>query len=299
LIKTKPIISIVYLNFNKLEETRKTTKQLLDLTSGLNYIEIIAVDNNSTDGTRQYLKQQTSKIRTLLLNSNTGIAGYNQAFEISQGEIILVLDDDSSPCCQEIFPKLIKTFADNPNIGVIACHIVDSQGGNQSSWQLPKNKEPGLSPAFIGCGFAIRRNLFKKIGWYPGSFFIYENETKIAFEVRKAGYEIFYDPSCLIQHRADLTQRPGWRRIFYPTRNNLWLIRQYYPKPIASYLIISRMAIGLLNSIRLKNLKAYIKGIIEGIKMPVKKSFLDKEQQKKFSAFFQHNSIFHHLLKRR
>lgn len=291
-------ISIVYLNYNKLEETRKTTEQLSELTTGLDNIEIIAVDNNSSDGTKEYLQTQSSWLTTLFLDKNTGIAGYNRAFEISQGEIILVLDDDSSPCNKELFPKLIQRFTDNPDIGAVACHILDDSGNSQRSWHLPKNNQLGRSPAFIGCGFAIRRNLFEKIGWYPESFFIYENETKVSFEIRKAGYEILYDPSCLIQHRANLEQRPGWRRIFYPTRNNLWLIRQYYPAPIASYLIFSKIVIGLINSIRLKNLRAYQKGVIEGMLTPVNKTYLDKKLQKQFSAYFQHNSIFHQLFKR-
>jgi len=297
--KKNPIISIVYLNFNRLEETQKTTKQLASIAADLDYIEILAVDNDSKDGTKEYLRTQSSWLNTISLDKNHGIAGYNRAFEASRGEIILVLDDDSSPFNNELFPKLIKIFSGNPNIGVIACHIIDAQGENQYSWQLPKSKKPGPSPAFIGCGFAIRRNLFEKIDWYPESFFIYENETKVAFEVRKAGYEIFYDPSCLIQHRANLEQRESWRRIFYPTRNNLWLIRQYYPTPAASYLIFSRIIIGLLNSIRLGRVDAFLKGAIEGIQAPVPKTPLEKKLQKQFSAYFQHNSFFHQLFKKR
>ncbi len=293
-----PIISIVYLNFNRLEETRKTSEKLAEITAGFEYIEIIAVDNNSTDGTQEYLKTQSSWLNTIFLDKNIGIAGYNRAFEVSRGEIILVLDDDSAPSDSKLFPKLIQTFANTPKLGVIACRILDNSGNNQISWHLPEKNKPGPSPAFIGCGFAIRRHLFEKIGWYPESFFIYENETKVAFEVRKAGYEIFYDPTCLIQHRADLTQRAGRRRIFYPTRNILWLIRQYYPKPLASYLIFSRIVIGFFNCTRLGRFDAYLKGVFEGIQAPVHKTPLDKELQKQFSAFFQHNSIFHRIFKK-
>lgn len=296
--KNRPIISVAYLNFNRLDETRKTTEQLATAIAEFDYIEIIAVDNGSNDGTKEYLKLQSTWLNIILLDNNDGIAGYNRAFEIAQGDIILVLDDDSSPVNNAIFPRLIRLFSNHANIGAVACHILDNLGNDQHSWHLPDKKTPGLSPAFIGCGFAIRRNLFEQIGWYPEPFFIYENETKVAFDIRKAGFEIYYDPSCLIQHRANLEQRPGWRRIFYPTRNNLWLIREYYPSPTAYYLIFSRIIISLLNSIRLNKFNACLKGILEGIQTPVTKSPLNKKQQKQFSAFFQHNSIFHQFFKK-
>lgn len=292
-----PTFSIVYLNYNKIAETRRTTEQLLALTRNLDRIEIIAVDNHSSDGTKEYLEEQSPRIKVLPLKDNYGIAGYNEAFKIAQGKYILVLDDDSAPCDNNIFRNFTRIFESSPKIGAIACHIIDETSQDQWSWHLPANKESGISTAFVGCGFAIRRELFKSIGWYPKSFFIYENEAKVAFEIRKAGYEIYYDKTCLIQHRGNLAQRPGWRRVFYPTRNNLWLIRQYYPPPTALYLIFSRLIISLLNSIRLGIPNAYFKGAKEGLFTPITKTPLNTNLQNKFKAYYHQNSIIHQFFK--
>ena len=59
-------LSIVFLNFNRLEETRFTSERLLEMINGRSDIEIIAVDNNSADGTAEYLNDQSS-IKSILL----------------------------------------------------------------------------------------------------------------------------------------------------------------------------------------------------------------------------------------
>ena len=155
-------LSIVFLNFNRLTETRHTVEKLLELTAGRSDIEIIAVDNNSEDGTAEYLKRQNS-VHSILLKENKGIAGYNRGFEHASGDYILVLDDDSCPLDGNTIECLISLLDNNPAIGVIACHIETPAGNPQWQWHLPKEHRFGISPFFIGCGFAIRRSLFAKV----------------------------------------------------------------------------------------------------------------------------------------
>jgi glycosyltransferase involved in cell wall biosynthesis len=58
-------VSIVFLNFNRITETRITVKKLLECKKIDNTIEIIAVDNGSSDGTREFLTQMEGNcIRT-------------------------------------------------------------------------------------------------------------------------------------------------------------------------------------------------------------------------------------------
>ncbi|BCX87970.1 hypothetical protein MIN45_P0337 [Methylomarinovum tepidoasis] len=288
-------LSIVFLNYNRLHETKQTVEHLLALCQGRDDVEIIAVDNGSTDGTAEYLHAQDC-IRTLLLSANRGIAGYNEGFRLARGDYLLVLDDDSCPRDAATLDRIIQTMDDNPDLGVLACHIETPAGAPQNSWHLPDSTTPAPSPFFIGCGFAIRRQLFEAIGWYPTSFFLYQNEIEVSFQVRQRGYRIEYRPDCRVIHRGTPCQRPGWRRVYFPTRNTLWLIMRYYPGPQAGYLLVSRLLIGLGRALQFGELGAYFKAVRDAFAQPVIRSSLPPDVRRQSRAFWRQNSILHHLL---
>lgn len=290
-------LSIVYLNFNRLSETQKTTQQLLQLCRHRTDIEIIAVDNGSADDTAAYLNTQKNII-SIPLADNSGIAGYASGFKQAQGDYILVLDDDSSPAGLSGIDQALKRMDQMPKLGITACHIQGLDDQPQWDWHLPPPHALATSPFFIGCGFIIRRDLFKQIGWYPDNFFLYQNEIDVSFKVRLQGYDIIYDPDCLIIHRGTPSQRPGWRRVFYPTRNTLWLIRGYYPQPQASYMLFSRILIGLYSACLFGELNSYCKAVHEGLFTPIKKTLLPSTLRTLFMPFWKQNSIFHQLFKR-
>ena len=295
---TSPIkLSIVFLNFNKLAETHKTSSHLQELCVNRDDIEIIAVDNGSADGTAEYLQQQ-SEIISILLPDNGGIAGYNAGFNIARGEYLLILDDDSCPINLTGIDHALQTLEQRHDIGVIAAHIQSPDGSPQWSWHLPKSTTLTRSPFFIGCGFIIRRALFAKIGWYPEDFFLYQNEVEVSFQVRLQGYDIFYDPACIIVHRGIPSQRPGERRIFFPTRNTLWLLRRFYPQPQLSYLIFSRLVIGLIRALSFGELKSYLKAVRDGLSKPIKKTILSANIRLDCLPFWKQNSLIHQLLRR-
>lgn len=290
-------LSIVFLNFNKLHETSITSSRLQELCATRDDIEIIAVDNGSQDGTAEYLQKQRN-IQSILLPDNSGIAAYSAGFDKAQGEYLLILDDDSCPLNLSGIDQALTTLDKRSELGIIAAHIQTPDGKPQWSWHLPISDVFCRSPFFIGCGFIIRRELFAKIGWYPKDFFLYQNEIDVSFQVRLQGYDIFYDPACIIIHRGIPSQRPGWRRVFFPTRNTLWLIRRYYPLPQASYLIVSRLFIGLISAIKFNEFSAYFKALREGLFQPVQKNFLPPRLLELFIPFWKQNSLAHQLLRR-
>lgn len=290
-------LSIVFLNYNRISETHYNVTQLRKLCANRTDIEIIAVDNGSSDGTRELL-QSFPDIKVVLLNENGGIAGYNEGFKLARGDYMLVLDDDSCPADIAQIDVAINTLDKSPEIGIIACHIATPDGQNQWSWHLPTQPCFGPSPFFIGCGFLIRRRLFESIGWYPEQFFLYQNEIEVSFQTRLKGYSIYYDPHCLIIHRGRPNQRPGWRRIYFPTRNTIWLLRRYFPQPEASYLIVSRLIIGFIRALNFGEMTQYFKALRDAFRTPVTKSILPPELRKDFAPFMKQNSIIHQLLRK-
>ncbi|MBF0301948.1 MAG: glycosyltransferase family 2 protein [Desulfamplus sp.] len=292
-----PKLTIVFLNFNRLDDTVKTAAQLKKLCYDRNNIEIIAVDNGSKDGTSQFLESQSDWIISLKLKDNLGIEGLNLGFEMATGEYILVLDDDSHPLNINTIDLLIQSLDRNKDAGAIACKIESEDGTPFQTWHIPDTKTDLFceSAAFVGCGFAIRRDIFQEIGWFPAKYFLYQNEIDVAIKIRQLGYKIYYNPECTVVHRNSPTGRAGWRQVFYPTRNTIWLLRQYAPFPMSAYYIFSRLCFGFIRAFESGEYRWYLKAVKEAFQCRIKKSPLTPSLHKSFLILWHQNSIVHHI----
>ncbi len=291
-------LSIVFLNYNRLTETRYTLAQLSRLLEHRQDVEIIAVDNGSQDGTKEFLQTQKDWVQVVSLENNLGIAGLNVGFKQTKGEYLLVLDDDSHPVDNITLDRIIQCLDTRPDVGVVACRIESIKGQPTYTWHLPENDAPGTSMAFVGCGFAIRRSLFEKIGWYPGEFFIYQNEIEVAIQVMRHHYKIYYDPCCRVVHRQSPLGRTNWRQVYYPTRNTIWVIRRYFPFPMAAYLIASRLFFGFLRALQSFEFSWYYRAVLDALHTPIEPQVLSPAQQKQLTTFWRQNSVLHQLIER-
>ncbi len=289
-----PVVSIVFLNYNRLDETKITIEKLLVCAEN-KAIEVIAVDNGSTDGTAEFLDGLKDKLRVILLEHNQGIEGYNRGFEAARGEILIVLDDDSH-IEHDAIDKALELFAGDPKVGIVAFRIVDSQGKRFNTWHIPASDCLQESFAFVGCGFAIRREVFRRIGYYPEHFFIYHNEIFVAIRTKLLGYKVLFDPSCQAVHRSVGLPRDPSRRIYYTLRNTLYLIWTYYPLPIAIYLMASRLFISFCLALFYHKVGVALKAFRDFAAHRPERVFLSgKDRRMVLAPFFRHNSILHRI----
>ncbi|MFH0729977.1 MAG: glycosyltransferase family 2 protein [Pseudomonadota bacterium] len=290
-----PKLSIVFLNYNRLEETRFTVNHLAALVRGREDIEVIAIDNGSSDGTPIFLKQHEGWMRLLLLGGNSGIGGLNEGFFLARGDYIMVLDDDSHPVDAGTLDHLIDILDHHPHIGVVACRIESPEGRPVRTWHLPEADVAGPSTCFVGCGFAIRRDLFNRIGWFPGEFFLYQNEMETAIRVMKAGFDIYYEPACRVVHRESGMGRSSWRRVYFPTRNTLWIIRRYFPLSQSIVMIISRLAFGLIRAAQSRQIRFYLEAVRDGFGVKIPRETLTIATCRRLNRFKENNNLFYHL----
>jgi len=207
------------------------------LVRGRDDVEVIAVDNGSTDGTAEYLGECGDWLRPILLKSNTGIGGYNTGFMQARGAYIMVLDDDSYPVDGKTMDRVIQRFDTWPDVGVVACCIERPDGQPVLTWR------------------------------------------------------------CRIVHRESLKHRSGWRRVYYPTRNTIWIIRRHFPFPEAAYLIASRMTMGLFRAVQFGVLSWYLRAVRDAWIEPVEPDILPRELRKELAVFWRQNSLWHQILR--
>ena len=89
-----PLVSIALLSFNRLEDLKETLTKIKDIK--YNNLEILVVDNNSNDGSIEFIKSYKKiKLKYFISKENFGIGyGRMKALSLSKGEIVISIDDD-------------------------------------------------------------------------------------------------------------------------------------------------------------------------------------------------------------
>lgn len=218
--------SIILISYNRRKIVLNTLEKIANLPQD-NY-EVILIDNGSGDGTCDKVKQEFPEVKLISLKDNLGIEAYNIGFEQARGQYIVVIDDDSYPH-QQALDRAKKEFFRDPDLALIAGRINNYDETIQ--WPLHLNhKKRQQTNLFAGCGFIVRKNIFKEVGFYPIHYFIFFNENYVANKILLKNKKILYNPEIIFYHQAPPEQRFNARRIYYMTRNHFWNIIQFCPK---------------------------------------------------------------------
>lgn len=258
-----PLVSVCILSWNRKREVMKTIKRVREST--YKNLEIIIVDNASTDGTAEEVIQNFPEVIVLKSPKNIGIAAWNWAFANARGEFILTLDDDSHPT-KEAVEQIVSELEKKPKLGIVACNIFDYKNKHSTFKYLPKDQRQPLDwPEFVGCGAAIRKNVLQKVGYFSDRLFIYGHELDFALRVIEAGYEVRLYPNIIVYHRISPTQRFSSRSVFYRTRNFLFTAWKYFPLGAALSITFAVLIENGILSLKSKNLIVYFRGVLFGL----------------------------------
>jgi GT2 family glycosyltransferase len=210
-------------------------------------LEVLVVDNASTDGSQALLVRRYPEVRLLSLPRNLGLTGANNAgFRAARGEVLISLNNDT-----EAGPHFVKALADalvaHPEAGMAASKMllfdrrdtihsagdgyrVDGIPFNRGVWQRDEGQfdEPGW--IFGGCGGAVayRRTMLDEIGPFDETFFMYCEDVDLNWRAQLAGWRCWYTPAAVVYHKLSATGG-GPIASFYTGRNTLWVIAKNYP----------------------------------------------------------------------
>jgi GT2 family glycosyltransferase len=210
-------------------------------------LEVVLVDNGSTDGSQALVTKQYPEVRWLALHRNLGLTGGNNAgFRAAQGDILISLNNDT-----EAHPRFVEALTnalvEHPEAGMAAAkmllfdrrdHIhsagdgygVDGIPFNRGVWQRDEGQfdEPGW--VFGGCGGAVayRRAMLDDVGLFDESFFMYCEDVDLNWRAQLAGWRCWYTPDSVIYHKLSATGG-GSIASYYTGRNTLWVITKNYP----------------------------------------------------------------------
>lgn len=234
----RPRASIVIVNYNGREDLARCLRSLAQ--AGHADDEIIVVDNASTDGSAAMVEAQFPQARLLRSPRNLGFGdGNNLGAGHARGAYLAFLNPDT-----EVAPgwldALLAALTETPGAGLATPKILlreDPQrintcgndlhlsglalcrGLGQGRDELADRTAVG---AVSGAAFAMRRELFYRLGGFDGSFFLYMEDTDLSWRARLAGYTCLYVPESVVYHRYAL--RFGPDKTYYQERNRYLML---------------------------------------------------------------------------
>ncbi len=189
--------------------------------------EVIVVDNASrfVPPVPERLANGTP-VRLLLRDRNDGAAARNLAARHAAGDWLVMLDDDSHPLGTG-FVKAVEQAA--PDVAAVAAEIFLESG----------REAGGLPEVFIGCGVAIRREVFldAELGssafngaGYDPAFHYYAEEYDLAARMILGGWRVTLDRRLRVMHRKVAAHRDMDTILRRLVRNNAWVEQRYAPE---------------------------------------------------------------------
>jgi GT2 family glycosyltransferase len=282
------MISAIILAYNRSTEVLITIKKLQELQATLPYeLELIVVDNASTDDTSNLVKTSYPEIKLVTRTINNGVAGWNDGFALATQPYLLVLDDDSH--IESGLTTAIDYLEKNPSVGILALNIVDQElKGDplldpEEAW-----KHQQKIMGFIGCGAVIRKAVYEKIGGFAPWLFIYTHEFDYSIRALDAGYDTRFFELGTVVHRASKLNRTNKRLRIYSTRNEMAIVYAHFGNGKIKYL--TRTLINNLKFMKREGIKSgyyVLMGALAFLKM--KKQLPIKAVSSEVQDFYANN----------
>ncbi len=244
-------LSIITINYNGLADTCT----LID-TIPLNddSLEVIVVDNASKTDEATTIQQRYPRVKVIKSDKNLGFAGGNNlGIKAAQGKYLFFLNNDTIFRCKKEdvrgqMDMLINHLESSPKIGAVCPKIRFAWGSNpiQFAGYTPlspitiRNRAIGYgeedngqydkahpTPYTHGAAMMVKREVIERAGLMPECYFLYYEELDWSMMIRRAGYEIWYEPACTVYHKeSQTTGQNSPLRTYYITRNRLLFVKR-------------------------------------------------------------------------
>ncbi|KKR81043.1 MAG: glycosyltransferase [Candidatus Daviesbacteria bacterium GW2011_GWA1_41_61] len=217
---TNDMVSVITVTYN----SAKTIKECLDsvLASSLK-AEILVVDNNSQDKTREIIKRYGKRVSLTESKKNLGFAkACNLAGLKARGNYLFILNPDAQ-IIGDSLAKLLKFVQNNPEVGIVAPQLIKGtnqiqpsirklptlmgavkeyylrQSGSYEQY-VPQSTAPVEVEAVYGAAMLIKKEVFQSLKGFNERYFLYYEDLDLCRRVKKAGFKIIYCPEAKVRH---------------------------------------------------------------------------------------------------
>ncbi len=226
----KPLVSALIVNFNG----KSVVGEAINAVRGQSYsnIEIIIVDNNSADGSRQYIAENFKGAVIVQNRENLGYSGINAGIKSCRGKYIFFTNNDIS-LSKGCIRKLVECLEEDGKAGIACPKIVNYFDRNMEScgtWlsrafysgHFRSAKDCRKEIPYLGVGL-IRKEIVEKFEYiFDSDYFIYAEDVDLGLRARLLGYKAVHIPEAVMYHMHQHTVRKSRKsRLTYLMEKNL------------------------------------------------------------------------------
>lgn len=224
-------VSIIIVNWNTRDLLRDCLESIYAQTQSISF-ETIVIDNASSDGSTEMIRQKFPQVIRIENQENRGFAAANnQGMQISKGRYVLLLNPDTIVLDGAI-QKAVEYAESHPDAAVVGCQVWLNENEIQKtcfafpSFQTALFRAIGLEKLFpksvlfgrekmgwwdrtsdrdvdvvSGMFMLVGRAAIAQVGLMDEAYFVYAEETDWCYRFRKAGWRCVFTPSARIIHR--------------------------------------------------------------------------------------------------
>lgn len=240
-------VAVVIPNYNGKKYLNNCLRALYENTDM--EIEVIVVDNHSSDGSVEQARALYPEVRYIMLDKNYGFSrAVNEGIRAANAPYVLLLNNDTE-IKRDFVRKLWQRIMSNEKIFSAEAKMlkyadsneIDSAGTfyNALGWAFARGKDrpdyeyEKVCDTFAACaGAAIyRKSVFEKIGMFDENYFAYLEDIDIGYRARIYGYRNVYEPKAKVLHVGSGTSGSRYNefKIRFSARNNIYLIYRNMP----------------------------------------------------------------------
>ncbi len=246
-MKPELSVGIVVLNWNGWRETAECLESMRRVKHP--GVEMLIVDNGSTDGSREILEKKFPEIPLLAVEENRGYAGGNNIgirHWLDRGKDCIALINNDVVVRSDFLTPLVSAIESDRRLGLVAPLIRRREAPNQIqcagmevSIPLGLTRLTGFGEVdagqydgaravdfLIGACLLVRRAVFEQVGLLDESYFVYGEDTEFVHRASRSGFRAAVVGQSKVWHRgrAASDQVPGLF-LYYATRNDI-LVRR-------------------------------------------------------------------------
>ncbi|MGZ3939754.1 MAG: glycosyltransferase family 2 protein, partial [Flavisolibacter sp.] len=242
-------LSVIIVNYNVKYFLEQCLLSVQKSAAGLE-VQVMVVDNQSKDGSLEYLQPKFPGVHFIDNERNAGFAkACNRGLKCAKGELVLFLNPDTI-VPEDCFTKCLSFFDTHPDCGALGIKMIDGSGKflkeSKRSFPSPLTslyKLSGLSLLFpksrvfgryhlghldknfnhevdvlAGAFMMVRKSLLEKVGGFDEDFFMYGEDVDLSYRIQEAGFKNYYlSETAIIHFKGESTRRGSlnYVKMFY------------------------------------------------------------------------------------
>ena len=214
----KGLVTVVVPNYNYAHFVREAIDSVLAQTYP--HLEIIVVDDGSSDGSREVLENYGERIRTIFQDNSGVSAARNSGAAVGDGEFIAFLDADDSWLPTKI-EKQVARFTEDPNLGLVHVGVDEIDADGDSLLQRLEGSDGDATPDLLslgrkgvlggGSGLIVPRRIFDEVGGFDTRLST-SADWDLFFQIASR-YPVGFVPEILLKYRVHNSNMHGNVRV--------------------------------------------------------------------------------------